>query len=82
MLSDKNLDKVYKLGKGTNILGRFLPDNEVDNHKVMKGTMGNMLIMRGALIGNELLASRSNAKIGNIKAMTIRSDYGAKTSKG
>ena len=72
MISPMNLKQKRQFGRNTNILGYHLPDMRAqDNqgHELLKATNGNIEIMRGLFLLNEILPSLGDVKLGEIEVV-------------
>lgn len=79
-LTDQNISHVVNLGKGYNILGSKKHDDEVDEHKVLQATNGNLNLMKVMCLLNSELDKFSEYKINSIQCYNPSENRGVEES--
>lgn len=76
VLTNQSINQVVNLGKGTSLLGSVKRDYNVDEHKILKATNGNLNIMKVLCLINENFETFENFRIGNIQVHNTNEERG------
>ena len=76
VLTNQVVNQVVNLGKGTSLLGATKRDFEVDEHKYLKATNGNINLMKALCLINYAYESFSKYKINRIACYNTRDQNG------
>jgi len=76
VLTNQSIGQVVNLGKGTSLLGSVKRDYNIDEHKILKATNGNLNIMKVLCLINENFETFENFRIGNIQVHNTNEERG------
>jgi len=71
VLTNNSLDKVYNLGRGTSLLGKFKTDAQVRNLKIFEANGTRIELIKGLLVLNGITGAIKNSLLSHIQVLNL-----------